>query len=107
MARENDVNGLGATQLVIAPGATNAILVSAVPGEVASLIKYSTGGSLEIVQAPYGASYTGASLVPLIGTGYLMGVSEVISLTGPARYYLIATGATTTVMNLRGLSSGY
>lgn len=92
---------LGATQLVVAPGATNALLVSPAPGEVSHGIKYISGGSLEILAPPLsydgyapGSTWTGASLVALLGRGYLMGTSEADNIDGPARYYLMATGAT-------------
>lgn len=107
MAREADVHGFGSSKIIVGVGGSFAVLMSPQPGEVMSYLKYSSGGSLEIVQAPYGVSYVGASLVPLIGTGYLMGSAETITAYGPARYYLIATGATAIAYSLKGLDSGY
>lgn len=115
MAREADTYGLGATQFIVAPGATLALLVTAEAWECGSGIKYFTGGSLEIQPAPPyqggfgysgGATWAGASLVNLIGKGYLMGTTEAISISGPARYYLMATGATVTCFKLVSYSAG-
>lgn len=115
MAREADSYGVSTALLTIAPGATNALLVKGIPGQGAWLVKYGTGGSLEIVGAPplpdangTGATaWAAASLVPLLGTGYLMDSGEPISGDGPTRFYLMATGATTTAYILRGLTSGF
>lgn len=107
MGDQREVFGVKPEKYVIAPGATNAQLITPVAYEVANQVKYGTGGSLEIQKAPQGTTYIGASLAPLIGTGYLMGTAEALSLGGPARYYLMATGATVTAFVLRGLSDGY
>lgn len=106
MSREADICGLGSTVMIIAPGATNALLVIPPAGEVSSLIKYGAGGSMELVQSQAGVTLTGSSLVPLIGTGYLMGTTETVNIDGPARYYIVATGATVTAYHLTGFSSG-
>jgi hypothetical protein len=101
MARESQSCAIGATNYVVAPGATLAFLVTPVAGEVSHALKYVSGGSLEIVQAPLGtngfapgSTWAGASLVNLGGKGYLMGITEAVNIDGPARYYLMATGAT-------------
>lgn len=115
---QSDINGVKGIKQIVPVGATVAVLISPLDGETGSLIKYFTGGSLEIVQAPvrhdtYGQSsligltWAGASLVALQGTGYLFGSSEVVSVDGPARYYLMATGATVTCYLLKGLTAGY
>lgn len=112
MARESDIHAFGVTKIIVPPGATLAVYVSQTAGEVASVLKYLTGGSMEIQPAPLdssgmGTTWAGASLVPLIGNGYLMGTSEALSISGPARYYIMATGATVTCNLLRGKSSGF
>ena len=112
---QDDINGLVGVKQIVPPGATLAVLIAPQNGETGQLIKYFTGGSLEIVQAPVshsggetiGLTWTGPSLVNLLGTGYLMGAGEVVSVSGPARYYLMATGATVTCYLLKGLTAGY
>lgn len=108
MAREDDVCAFGQSALVtVGTGATLAFLVNPIAGEVSSILKYFSGGSLEIVPAPLGTTALGGSLVALEGTGYLMGTSEALNIAGPARYYLIAKGATTLAYLLRGRSAGF
>lgn len=112
---QDDINGLVGVKQFVPPGATLAVLISPQSGETGQLLKYFTGGSLEIVQAPIsnagsqtvGQTWAGASLVALQGTGYLLGTSEVVSISGPARFYLMATGATVTCYLLKGLTAGY
>jgi len=106
MGYQGDIYGLGATRVVIAPGATNAVLIQGINYQSASLFKYFSGGSLEIINCPVGSTLTGAQLVTATGGGYLMDAGEKLSVDGAARYYAMATGATTTAMLLYGLSSG-
>lgn len=97
--------GVVTSQVVVAPGATNAVYISAEGGQGALLIKYLSGSTLEIQGSINGSTMAGASLAPLIGTGYIMGTNEVLSLAGPARLYLMATGATTIACIMKGLSA--
>lgn len=108
MARDLTAYALQSTLMTIAPGGgTLGLLVNPLNGEITSLLKYFTGGSLEIFQAPLGttAPAAGYSLVP--GTGYLLGTSESLTFDGAVRYYLVATGATAQAYSLKGLSQGY
>lgn len=107
MPMQSDVFGVIGEKIVVGPGATLAFLVGATAGQLSSTIKYFSGGSLEIIQAPVGTTWAGASLVNLQGTGYLMGTSEAVNLSGPVRYYLMATGSTTVCYHIRGLSDGF
>lgn len=113
MSRQIDVNGIKGEKVTVAPGATLALLVEPIGGQLSYLLKYASGGSLELIQAPQGMSFggattwAGASLAALIGTGYLMGTTEAVNLDGPVRYYLMATGATTICYSIRGLSQGF
>ncbi len=113
---QDDITGLSGYKQIIPPGATLAVLISPENGETGSILKYFSGGSLEIVQAPVslnGATaaqtWTGASLVNLqaLGRTYLMGAGETVNVSGSARYYLMATGATAVAYLLNGLTSGY
>lgn len=105
MAREGDVKGFGATKFIIPPGGTNAILVDAWAGECSGILKYFSGGSLEICGVPAGQTFAGASLGALPGTGYLLGTTEAVNDTGSARFYLVASGATTIAYCLKGLTA--
>ncbi len=112
MARENDLQGILPTLMIIPPGATLAVLITPIACECSSGLKYLSGGSLEIQFAPNpvagGATALSATqLVDVQGKGYLMGSSEAINFDGPVRYYLMATGATVLVNSIRGLTSGY
>lgn len=107
MGRENNIYGVSAAVITVGIGASLARLIEPVPGECASVIKYFTGGSLEIIGAPPGTTYAGATVTALAGTGYLFGTAEAMNIDGAGRYYLIATGATAQCYLLRGLSQGY
>ena len=106
----DSIQGLGVTQIIVGPGATNAVFINLQPRQVSTLVKYVTGGSMEIHSANIltGSTLSGASLAPLIGLGYLFGTTEAINFNGPTRFYLMATGATATAHLIRGLTSpGY
>ena len=107
MASSSDsIFGVGATQVIVPPGATNAVLVLNIPRETASTVKIlSGGGSLEIHGTLNGSTMAGASLAPLIGTGYMLGATETVNVDGPARFYLMATGATMVACLLKGLAA--
>lgn len=107
MAEQDDVFGLTGERLVVAPGATLALLVEGATGQIASVLRYFSGGSCEILNAPIGSTLTAAVLVSRQGHGYLLGTSETVNVEGAARYYILATGVTTTFMHLRGLSGGF
>ncbi len=105
---QNETFGLGGTKLIVGPGATLALYVKAPPFASGQVLKYFTGGSLEIVNAPEGGTLTAAQLATVgLGAGYLMGNNEAFSIEGPARYYLMATGATVTAYLAFSLSSGF
>lgn len=104
MAREADIHGFGTT--LIAVGISAAFLVIENSKQVSGTIKYFTGGSLEIVGITSGFTATGTSLI-MSGLGYLLGTSEAVNYSGPARYYLAATGSTATAYLLTGYGPGY
>ena len=105
MSTQDQVYSLGATKVIVPVGATVSVLVTPQAYESSTVIRYGTGGSLELVGIPVGAStLTGASLVAAQGNAYLFGSSEVLSIGGAARYYLMATGATVTCYLLKGLT---
>ena len=119
-----DIYSLFPARVTVPPGATQAVFVDVLAGQKAITIKYLSGGTLEILPATLGASFsagastvnqnfffhgsthTAAALALLNGTGYLMGTNEILNISGPCRFYLSATGATTLLTTLRGLNAG-
>lgn len=100
--------GVKTSQVAVPPGATNAVFVDASNLQGALLLKAFSGGTLEIHGAINGTTMVGASLAPLIGTGYILGAAEVVSLAGPTRFYLMATGSTAVACLMKGLTApGY
>lgn len=70
-------------------GLSGAISLTGMPSQSALLIKYVSGGSLEVGGL---TNYAGATFS--WGNGYLMGTSEALSLNCGGNVYLRATGAT-------------
>ena len=108
MARELTAYGFGTTILAVPPGATAARMVIPPAGTLSLSLKYFSGSSLEVFAAPQGAT-TGS--LPLsngvtLGSGYLMGTTEVVNASGCPKFYLAATGATGVAHLLFGLSQG-
>src|ERR1700731_232468 len=103
----DSITTLGATRIIIAPGSTQALFMDMNALENNYLIKYYSGGTLEIFGATgqMGSTLTAAQLATANQTGYLVGTSEILSIGGPARFYLSATSATTIVHMLRGRSA--
>lgn len=103
----DSIFSLGTTIITITPGATNAVLLTPVAGQLSTLLKYGAGGSLEIIGVTGGQTLSAADLVAQQGGHYLMGTSEILSLAGPVRCYLMAEGASPTIVRIiRGLSQG-
>ncbi len=123
-----DINSLATSKPTILPGATLALFVDVQPGQLWTQIKNvgNTGG-LEILQCSSGASLasggsqlygtpnfiagstlSAAMLVAMSGTGYPMGANEVVTLAGPARFYLAtSTGNSGCIVGIiKGLGSG-
>ena len=119
-----DIYSVFPARVTVPPGSTQAIFVDVLSGQKAITIKYLSGGTLEILPATLGVSFvpgastingtyfihgstqTAAMLGALNGTGYLMGTNEILNISGPCRFYLSATGATTLVTTIRGLNAG-
>lgn len=125
VSSSDDIFSVLPSRVAVQPGATLAVFVDIVPGEKSLLIKYLSGGTLEILPASLGASFvpgtstygsyaftagstqTAAMLAVLSGTGYLMGTSEALTFDGAPRLYLSSTGATSVVAIIKSLSSGF
>lgn len=106
MADENTIWAYATTNMIVAPGGTNAVLVLPPSGVVSSILKYGSGGTLEVIGVTVGTTYTAAQLAALPGTGYPMGAGEAIGEDGPVRYYLMCTGNTCTANLMWGKSAG-
>ncbi len=111
----------------VLPGATLALFVDVLPGQVWTQIKnIGNTGSIEILQCQSGASLgTGATmpfgspafisgstlsaamLVAMSGTGYPLASNEVVPITGPARFYLSCSGGSGCIVGIiKGLAAG-
>lgn len=95
--------GLQATFLAIPPGATAAVLIKPIAGQVSAVLKKFGGGSLEIYKAPVGATASQTTEVAALGAGYLMGTAEERLIYGAPKFYLAATGSTATAYLLLGV----
>jgi len=86
---------MGATQVIIGPSLTAEIKA---PSHFHRwLFKKFAGGSLAIV----------SGISNVASQGYMMGDNEVISVYGPAKFYLAASGATVTVHIAHGHTAGW
>ena len=99
--------GLGTTAQIVPPGATLALYFTQVAGQNSTLIKNGGGGTLYMIGMAQGATLSAAQLVTNASAHYLMGASEVLSIDGPASYYLLALSATTTVYQMVGKTAGF
>lgn len=102
MATQSDVYAMGATRIQI--GLSAIIKCSGFAYEQGFNLKiFSGGGTLEIVPTPL--ALTGSSAIGW-GLGYPIGASEVVSIQGPATFYLAATGATMVVAQAIAYTAG-
>jgi hypothetical protein len=83
----------------VAVGLSTLIGVSAMSGQNAILIKYASGGSLEI-----GGITTYAGSTFTWGGGYLFSSGEVLSINTGGNIYLKATGATALAYIIRTIT---
>lgn len=108
MAREADVSTLYSQLITIKAGGGSAMLMGATAGQVGWLLKYASGGSLEIhgcPTLPIGVS-TGSAL-PSGSSGYLLATTEPFSIAGPSRFFLVATGTDAIAYVLRAMGPGF
>lgn len=99
----DSIFAFGTTQLVVAAGATNAILIEPRAGQVNMRMDVLTGGSMFIIGVTMGQTLTAASLA--FGSSHWL-VPSSHTIAGPARFYLAAGGATGVIMALIGLNQG-
>lgn len=108
MSRDSDIYGVNTLPIIVPPGATLAVLREGAAGQAATLLKWYSGGSISIIGCTVGSTLTAAELVSAGNSGgYILGTAEALSVDGPTRFYLMATGTTATVMQIRGLTSGF
>lgn len=88
MSRQSDVFAL--QPVVIVVGTSDLVGISGGALCVSQLVKYGSGGSLQV----HGHS-------TFADGGYLMGTGEALTIGGPSTFYLKATGVTTTAYYLR------
>lgn len=95
-------------RIIIGVGATAAQLfdASTTPGANSIILKYFSGGTLEILGVTTGVTLSAAELIAAAGSGYIMGSSEILNIGGPVRLYLAASGATTIVHAITMRSQG-
>lgn len=105
MARENDVQGLLPIPVTVAATGASAMWMGATAGQVGWQFKYFSGGSLEIHAAPLGS--TSGSALPSGSSGYLMSTTELFSVTGPARFFFVATGSNAVAHVVRSMGPGF
>ena len=96
MARDHDIYWLNPTRFFV--GLSAVIGVSVVAGLNAVVLKNFGGGSLELVDGTTASPW---------GLGYLFGSNEVLQMDHAGSIFLAATGATATVMMIRGKSTGF
>ena len=91
---------LGATLVIVATGLTQAVAVIPPANCNAVWLKWNAGGSLALVG---NVGFTSAGFTA--ANGYLLGATEVFSTTGPAKFFLQATGATATAQVVWGFDA--
>lgn len=94
MAREADIHSFEGQRVTI--GLSSIIGITLTAGQVATLVKYLSGGTLE---------FGGASLS--WGQGYVVSANEAVAADSSGTLYACATGSTVVVCILRGKSSGF
>ena len=88
---------MGGTLLVVGTGLSAVLQVVPIRNQNGALLKIATGaGTLSIVNAGQTATQ-----------GYALGAAEVVSIAGPAVFYLAAATATMTAAYMPSYSAGY
>ncbi len=101
---QNQVFSVGGTQIAV--GLSAIIKIAPDYYQSATSLKIlSGGGTLEIVQIPFGLTLSGSSSLGW-GSGYKVGATEVVNIGGGAFIYLAATGATMVANVLKSYTAG-
>lgn len=105
MAGRDEAAGLGTDQQIVPLGATVAVYMTPVARQTGWVVKWASGGTLEMIgSTAYGATLTAALLATASGKHYVVGTSEVLSISGTASFYLAATSATVVANVIRSFS---
>lgn len=102
MATQSEIVVVGSTQIAVGLSAIVGIGIAARDYNKTFKI-LGGGGTLEITSLPGALSGAGATGW---GIGYPVGASEIVSINGPAHFYLAASGATMTVAMYIGRTAG-
>ena len=96
-------------------GLSTPIFMSPQPGQLNTLLKFSSGGTCEILSPGQtqigigvflGTTQANGVGMSLVGTGYAFSAGEVITISGPASYYLVSSGATSILHAIYGKGQG-
>lgn len=96
-------------------GATVALFMQPFPGQINSTFKFFSGGTCEILPAGLTQSAIGVyvgttqplgTLAAISGSGYCFSAGEVLTISGPAAFYLSSTGATSVLHAMFGKGQG-
>ena len=88
---------MGATNIIVAAGLSNNVMVNFGRGVNSALVKIGTGaGTLSIVTPGFSATQ-----------GYALGANEVVAISGAAVFYLSAGSATMTASCALSYSAGW
>lgn len=99
----DSICAIGTTKIHVGTvNATLAAFFAPIAGQNCWQLKYSSGGTLEMVGCPPGTTLTGDQLLAAIGQHYIFSANEVLSIDGAAPFYLMATGATVVLYAIRG-----
>jgi len=106
--RSDDLAQYLKTQTVsVVTGVTNAVYVAPLTGQLDTRIAYVSGGSMLMFGATGGMTLAAATLVAYFNSGsyYMAPGTNMLTIMGPAGFYLAATGATSVVTIVQGYSS--
>jgi len=111
MAREDQTYTVTPTILTVPLGVTNGVYFGQQNGRVSVTIKNNTSAAtLLILPTNSGSTYAGATLAALTATfGYSVDTGQTgsVTISGPAAFYLAASGATATVHLMINTTSGF
>lgn len=99
---QNDLQLIGATQFAV--GLSQVIRVSPSAFQYAGTLQWLSGGTLELVPPQFSGISSQAGNA--WGKGKQISTTESYAISGPATFYLAATGATVTAMMTLGYTSG-
>lgn len=100
------IYSLGTTALLVPVGATLALFLNPTNTRSCMQVKLFSGGTLEMIGAPYGTTLSATELAAASGNHYIFSLGEAFSVDGPTPFYLSATGATCRACVIYGRSPG-